>query len=73
MDINETIDISEDLKKRDPEIRDVSPIHVTGNANISSEKVAFHLHITGKLVLPCSRTLVDVDYQLTLNLPKYFF
>ncbi|MFB7302243.1 YceD family protein [Heyndrickxia sporothermodurans] len=67
MDINETIDIAEDLKKRDPQIRDVSPIHVTGNADITTEKIAFHLHITGKLILPCSRTLVDVDYPIDVK------
>ncbi|MEK5174818.1 MULTISPECIES: YceD family protein [Heyndrickxia] len=72
MDINETIDLADALKNRDPQIRDVSPIHVIGNANITSEKVTFHLHITGKLILPCSRTLVDVDYPIDVHSTEIF-
>lgn len=72
MEINEIIDISEALKNRDPQIRDVSPIHVTGSANVTSEKVTFLLHVTGKLILPCSRTLVDVDYPIDVKSTEIF-
>ncbi|MGE6258638.1 YceD family protein [Heyndrickxia sporothermodurans] len=72
MEINEIIDITEDLKKRDPQIREVSPIHVTGSAIITSEKVTFQLHVTGKLILPCSRTLVNVDFPIDVKSTEIF-
>ncbi|WP_456271639.1 YceD family protein [Bacillus sp. AK031] len=64
--LDETIDANE-VKNIDPQIRDVSPIHVTGRADISSDKVTFHLNIKGELVLPCSRTLEDVYFPVDIN------
>jgi uncharacterized protein len=69
--LNETVDMSE-LKEVDPEIRDVSPIKVSGKADINSDRVTFHLHIEGNLVLPCSRTLVDVDLPIDIMTKETF-
>ncbi|MGF2615539.1 DUF177 domain-containing protein [Rossellomorea vietnamensis] len=71
MPLDETVDASE-VKKLDPQIRDVSPIHVTGRADISSDKVTFHLHIEGQLVLPCSRTLEDVHFPVDIDTVETF-
>jgi len=76
--IDETIRVDE-IKTDDPTIRGVSPIHVTGRADISSTRVTFHLEIDGYLILPCSRTLVDVNYPISVettetylfNVPEY--
>lgn len=67
MNFDKTIDLAEELKKADPEIRGVSPIHVKGRADVDSHKVSFHLHITGSFILPCSRTLVDVEYPFNIH------
>ncbi|MFZ3588037.1 YceD family protein [Bacillus sp. DJP31] len=69
--IDEMVDLSE-LKKRNHEIRDVSPVHVTGKVDVSSDKATFQLHLTGKLVLPCSRTLVDVDLPFDITTTEHF-
>ncbi|MGG5253057.1 YceD family protein [Neobacillus sp. SM06] len=61
--IDETIRVDE-IKESDPSIREVSPIRVTGRADIGSTKVTFHLTIEGHFILPCSRTLVDVNYPI---------
>ncbi|UTE71197.1 YceD family protein [Rossellomorea marisflavi] len=66
MPIDETVDLN-DIKEIDPQVIRVSPIHVTGRADIASNRVTFHLHIEGKLVLPCSRTLVEVDVPVDLH------
>ncbi|TYR77630.1 DUF177 domain-containing protein [Rossellomorea vietnamensis] len=71
MPLDETVDASE-VKALDPQIRDVSPIHVTGRADISSDKVTFHLHIEGQLVLPCSRTLEDVHFPVDIDTVETF-
>ncbi|RWR08207.1 YceD family protein [Siminovitchia fortis] len=67
MTFDKTIDLAEELKKADPEIRAVSPIRVQGRADVDSHKVAFHLHITGTFTLPCSRTLADVEYPFDIH------
>ncbi|WP_400247036.1 DUF177 domain-containing protein [Niallia sp. JL1B1071] len=69
--IDETINMDE-IKETDPTIRRVSPIHITGRTDIDSTKVTFHLNIKGSLVLPCSRTLVDVDYPINVETTETF-
>ncbi|WP_147531905.1 YceD family protein [Bacillus marasmi] len=69
--IDETIQI-DDLSKVDPSIRAVSPMHITGRADISSTRVTFHFKLKGHLVLPCSRTLVDVNYPISVETTETF-
>ncbi len=69
--IDEMVDVK-DLKKSNHEIRNVSPVHVTGTVNVSSDRATFQLQLTGKLVLPCSRTLVDVDLPFEITTTEYF-
>ncbi|MEW9501411.1 YceD family protein [Jeotgalibacillus marinus] len=69
--LDETIEMNE-LTKRNSEIRNVSPVHVTGRADISSAKITFHLHIEARLTLPCARTLVDVPYPVSVDTIETF-
>lgn len=69
--IDETVNM-DDIKKDDPNIRDVSPILITGRGDISSTKITFHLTIKGYLVLPCSRTLVDVNFPIHVETTETF-
>lgn len=62
----------DDIKKLDPSIRDVSPIHVFGHAYIDSSKVTFELNLKGHFILPCSRTLVDVKYPIDIKTTETF-
>jgi|RhiMetdeSRZDD1v2_1073273.scaffolds.fasta_scaffold581382_2 DUF177 domain-containing protein len=69
--IDETVNADE-IMEIDQTIRSVSPIHVTGRADIDSAKVTFHLTIKGHLILPCSRTLVDVNYPIHVDTTETF-
>ncbi|WLR53534.1 DUF177 domain-containing protein [Mesobacillus subterraneus] len=60
------------IKEIDPTIREVSPIHLTGRADISATRVTFHFRVDGHLVLPCSRTLVDVKYPIDVETTETF-
>jgi uncharacterized protein len=60
------------IKETDPTIRKVSPIHLTGRADISATRVTFHIRIDGHLILPCSRTLVDVKYPIDVETTETF-
>ncbi|PLR84100.1 hypothetical protein CVD25_12720 [Bacillus canaveralius] len=68
---DETVSVDE-ITQVDPTIRSVSPMHITGRADIDAAKVTFHLKIEGHLVLPCSRTLVDVNYPINVETTETF-
>jgi uncharacterized protein len=63
---------ADEIMKIDQTIRKVSPMHITGKADIDSTKVTFHLTIKGYLILPCSRTLVDVKYPINVDTTETF-
>lgn len=67
MELDETINVKHVLQKENPDIRDMSPVRVKGTADVDSRKVTFHLLMTGKFTLPCSRTLADVDYPFHIR------
>jgi uncharacterized protein len=69
--INETVRFDE-IKQADPTIRDVSPMVLTVRGDIGSTRITFHLSIEGYLVLPCSRTLVDVKYPINVETTETF-
>ncbi|MFC5734859.1 YceD family protein [Cytobacillus gottheilii] len=69
--IDEIVNVDE-VMKIDPNIRRASPMHVTGRADIDSAKVTFHLKIQGHLILPCSRTLVDVKLPIDVSTVETF-
>ncbi|MEH7118709.1 YceD family protein [Neobacillus vireti] len=69
--IDEMIRVDE-IKQVDPTIREVSPMHITGRGDIDSTKVTFHLKIEGYLILPCSRTLVDVKLPINVDTTETF-
>lgn len=71
LSFDETVDVS-DLEKRDPEIRDISPVQVVGNAVFEPKKISFFLEIKGKMVLPSSKTLEDVNYPFHLHTVEVF-
>ncbi len=62
----------DEIKEIDQTIREVSPMHITGRGDIDSTKVTFHFKIEGHLVLPCSRTLVDVKLPINVETTETF-
>lgn len=72
LQIDEFVDVS-DIKEREKQILGVSPMHVTGKADVTSARATFHLHISGELILPCSRTLVDVNFPINIDTTETFF
>lgn len=62
----------DELKKRDAEIRKVTPVRVTGRADVDRNAVTFFLTVTGRMTLPCALTLVDVDYPFRIETTEIF-
>ncbi|WP_028398903.1 YceD family protein [Ectobacillus panaciterrae] len=69
--LDETVKF-DDVAGWNSEIRNVSPVRVTGRADLGASKFTFHLHIQGTMVLPCSRTLVDVPLPFDIETTEVF-
>lgn len=62
----------DDILDKNGEIRQISPVRVQGHVIVSKTLISFHLHISGTMVLPCSLTLVDVDYPFSIETIESF-
>lgn len=62
----------DELADEHSEIRQISPVRVKGHVTVTKTLISFHLHISGKMVLPCSLTLVDVDYPFSIETIESF-
>ena len=71
--VNEEVDFAEAVKKN-PDLRKMSPVLVTGKGTIFStaRNVTFDLTIRGEMTLPCALTLDDVIYPFKATLNPIF-
>ncbi|QKS71538.1 DUF177 domain-containing protein [Paenalkalicoccus suaedae] len=69
--VDESVDVST-LKEIDREIREVTPVHVVGDASFAKDIITFTLQISGSMTLPCARTLNDVEYPFSIQAMETF-
>ncbi|WP_075528517.1 YceD family protein [Sporosarcina ureilytica] len=62
----------ESVIKRNPEIRAIAPVHVTGSCKIGEGKVECNFQLEGTLVLPCARTWEDADFPFSIQSTETF-
>lgn len=67
-----TVDVSDITSRIDNDIKSIDTVIVKGICSIDEEELLFNLSITGKAILTCARTLVDVPYQLDINTTEVF-
>ena len=65
------VDVSE-LESMDNDIREINPVRVQGVCTIEGDQIIFSLTISGEMVLPCARTLVDVPYSFNVSETEIF-
>ncbi|MDQ0927392.1 uncharacterized protein QFZ25_001452 [Bacillus atrophaeus] len=70
-EFDETVELNE-MTTLNSDIRNISPVRVKGRADIESKQVSFDFTISGEMILPCSRTLVDVPYPFTISTKELF-
>ena len=68
---DQQVDISE-LKSLNNDIREAKEVQVFGSYALDGEEVIFSLNIVGEVILPCSRTLVDVPYSFHVKVTEIF-
>ena len=71
MPIDEMIQLDE-VMKRNPDIRKISPVHVKGHCTFGAAQMTCHFQLTGTLTLPCARTWEDVEYPFDIQTDEIF-
>ncbi|GGA83803.1 YceD family protein [Ornithinibacillus halotolerans] len=65
------VDVSE-LESMNNDIREIELVHVEGICNMHGDQFFFTFTITGRMILPCARTLVDVPYSFEIETKEIF-
>ncbi len=68
---DQLVDVSE-LEKMQNDIKEIKPVRVNGTCIIQAEQVICSFTISGEMILPCARTLVDVPYLFEFNTTEVF-
>lgn len=50
------------------DIRRISPIKVSGYVSCVEEDYSLNINVTGTMILPCARTLKDVEYPFDIDI-----
>ncbi|MHA6258603.1 YceD family protein [Sporosarcina sp. CAU 1771] len=71
MPLDEVVNL-DSVKIRNPEIRVIEPIHVTGSCTIGPRDIMCRFRLEGTMTLPCSRTWEDVKYPFVIEAEEHF-
>ena len=69
LDTNVQLD---NLKTRNSDIRNVSPVHVKGLCTFGASQMTCQLTVSATLTLPCARTWEDVEYPVNIETVEIF-
>ncbi|MCT3031550.1 DUF177 domain-containing protein [Pediococcus parvulus] len=69
---NENLDLKEDLISRTSEVLDVKLVKVDGYAIKDRDAVLVSAKVTGEIVVPSSRSLQPVNFQLDFPVNEYY-
>lgn len=68
---NELLDVS-DLASMHNDIIRIDPVRVQGQCEVKSGQFIFTLTISGEMILPCARTLVEVPYPFEIETQEIY-
>lgn len=68
---DELVDVSE-LELLNNDIRKIGSVQVKGTCIVDGDELIFSYTIDGTMILPCARTLVDVDYPFSFQVMDVF-
>ncbi|GAA0444390.1 MAG: YceD family protein [Bacillota bacterium] len=68
---DEKVNVSE-LETMNNDIRQIEPVRVHGQCFFQGDQIIFSLEISGEMILPCARTLVDVPYPFDIHADEVF-
>lgn len=70
--IQQTIDASELEQIPSIDIRKIGDVLVEGIITVEKNEIVFSFSMVGNMILPCARTLVDVDYPFHFRATEIF-
>ena len=65
------VDIDE-IEELNNDVRRIEPVHVKGHASMQGNEVIFQFVVKGTMILPCARTLADVEYPFHVDAVEVF-
>lgn len=68
---DEEVDVSEVVSMNN-DIRAIKPVRVQGDCTFDEDEIVFSLTISGEMILPCARTLVDVTHPFEIHEVEIF-
>lgn len=68
---SDEVNVSE-LEQLNNDIRKIDPVLVEGTCRMQGDQFFFKFTITGQMILPCARTLVDVPYPFEIHAEEIF-
>ena len=71
MPVDGTADLS-GVMKRNPEIRAIEPVRVTGTCSVGTGQMTCRFRLEGTMTLPEARTWEDVEYPFTIETDEQF-
>lgn len=71
MTFDREVDVSE-IETLENDILKAFPVHVVGSVILQGEEMIFSFNISGKVILPCARTLVEVPYAFDIDAVEIF-
>src|SRR5699024_3633419 len=66
------IDLSDLASEKSNDIRKIGDVHVEGIYTVDAGEIIFSFSMTGEMILPCARTLVDVTYPFSMKATEVF-
>ena len=70
--ISTTLDIEEDLKKRNKHIHSVSPVTFSGTLDVEQDEYILFAELEFSIVLPSSRSLKPTEIQINLPISEIY-
>lgn len=71
LQFEEKVDISE-IESWNNDIRRIDPVLVKGSLTAQGDQLTCQMTLKGMMVLPCARTLIDVEYPFELEATEIF-
>ncbi|MUV36236.1 uncharacterized protein JNUCC1_00037 [Lentibacillus sp. JNUCC-1] len=71
MTFDQLVDVSE-LQSMNNDIREIEPVRVKGFCEYHGEQIIFSFNLIGDMILPCARTLTDVNYSFDIGAHEVF-
>ncbi|MED3660301.1 YceD family protein [Ureibacillus sp. FSL K6-8385] len=62
----------DEVKERNKDIREISPVHVKGHCTVGNSQMTCHLTLKATLTLPCARTWEDVQFPVEVETVEVF-